>query len=103
MTDNVVAIALETAEKHMDNPAVVTLYGKLKTAQMMVRAQSSTFDMLTGYRKGAAGEDGYGLLFNLDADMFKPMMREMSALREVTVVTECLVAVLNALGEEISY
>lgn len=106
---NLITQALTAAQRHMGNPAVDVLVDKLATARL-IAAQDGlmpAYDPLAGYKKGAEGEDGYSLMHSMDRDMARLLigdsLQKLSQLREVAVTTECLIAVLNALGENIEY
>jgi len=104
MTDNPVAQALAAAARHPKDAAVTVLADKLRLAQRMLVAQETPpFDQLAGYRRGAAGEDGFGMMLSIDVTGFRSVMQDMSTLREIAVVTECLIAVLGTRGEEIRW
>ncbi len=106
---NLITQALTAAKRHADNPAVAALVEKLATARLMAAQEGlmPAFDPLAGYKKGAEGEDGYSLMISMDRDMPRLLigdsLQKLSQLREVAVVTECLIAVLNAMGENIEY
>lgn len=104
MSQNPVAAALAAAAALPDDAAVQTLAEKLRLAQtMMAIDRREPFDPFAGYRRGSAGDEGYGLMHSLDASCFQSMMRDMSHLREIAVVAECLIAVLATRGIEIEY
>ena len=104
MTDNPVAQALAAAARHPNDAAVTVLADKLRVAHMMLAAQETPpSDPLAGYRRGAAGDDGYSMMHSLDVAGFGSVLQDMSRLREIAVVTECLIAVLGTRGEEIRW
>ena len=104
MSHNPIRQALEAAKRHPTDTAVNALVDKLRLAQATLSVQEQPpYDQLAGYRRGAAGDDGYGLMHSLDTTCFQTAMRDMSTLREIAVIADCLIAVLATRGEDIVY
>jgi len=105
MSDNIIAQALSAAdERHFQNPVIQALASKLRIAQASaIGARLGDMDSLIAFRRGAEGQDGYGLMFTIEPSTFQPILREISALREVAVIADCLASALNAVGENILY
>lgn len=102
-TPNPLPLALAAAKaRHMDNPAIAAIVENLERTQKLAKLKASSgHSSLEGYQRGAAGQDGYGLMHAIDASIFTVQMREISDLHAVAILTEVLVTALNAMGEDI--
>ena len=99
---NFVTQALKASERHRDNVAVQVLAESLNTAVQAARVAARNHTAaFVGYRCGAEGEDGFSPLYDLNADLLQGPIKEMGAIHRVGVITEMLVAVLNAHGEDL--
>lgn len=104
MSDNPIAAALAAADALPEDTAVKALADKLRLAQLTLETgRTEPFDPLAGYRRGAAGEEGYGLMHSIDMFPIQAALKDTTTLLEIGVVTSCLVAVLATRGVEIAY
>lgn len=101
---NIIPQLLAAAERHADNAAIQAIAQTLRTSvQMAQMHERDHAAMLTGYRNGLAGKEGYGLMHVSDTGAVDGLMREIGAMREVAGVVIAMIAVMETVGETFDY
>ena len=90
--------------KYRNDVALVAMVDALRLAQHQVRSECRDHSsIIAGYRQSAAGEGRYSPLYSSDASLLTGMIREMSTLHDVGLITRLLVDALQRMGEEIEF
>ncbi len=103
---NIIAQVLAAAEKHKSSAAVESMVTRITGLQTLIKVENANkmkSPALIGYLLGAMGEDGYTEMHSIKPEMILGDLNQAQRIREVTIVTECLMAVLQDLGEEFDY
>jgi hypothetical protein len=102
--ENYIIIALEAAKKYPNDKAIQSLVSGLENAISIEKVRRNSFDFLQGYRKGVDGEDGYqAITYSLITDGIKKATEDAEALFRISVIADCLLMALSAIGDDIDY